>query len=100
MWRPTGVEWSGSSLSSQNHSVPGVSHIQTITRRGKPEDIIPEFTVREGIDLVVMANPTSDGGIAGFFFGGASLKFLKKLTCSLLAVKPDGFVSPVRVPAD
>ena len=39
-------------------------------------------------------------GIAGFFLGSAPLKFLKKLTCSLLAVKPDGFVSPVRFPAD
>jgi len=77
-----------------------VSDIRTISRRGKPEDIIPEFTVREGIDLVVMAKPAGNGSIAGFFFGGASLKFLKKLTCSLLAVKPDGFVSPVRVPAD
>jgi universal stress protein E len=78
----------------------GVSHIPTMTRRGRPEDILPEFTVGQGIDLVVMAAPPSDGGIAGLFFGGASLKFLKKLTCSLLAVKPDGFVSPVRVPAD
>jgi nucleotide-binding universal stress UspA family protein len=78
----------------------GVSHIPTMTRRGKPEDIIPEFTVGQGIDLVVMAAPASDGGIAELFFGGASLKFLRKLTCSLLAVKPDGFVSPVRVPAD
>lgn len=77
-----------------------VSDIRTMSRRGKPEDIIPEFIVREGIDLVVMAKPTGDGSIAGFFFGGTSLKFLRKLTCSLLAVKPDGFVSPVRVPAD
>jgi nucleotide-binding universal stress UspA family protein len=74
--------------------------IRMMSRRGKPEDIIPVFTVGEGIDLVVMAAPTNNASIAGFFFGGASLKFLKKLTCSLLAVKPDGFVSPVRVPVD
>jgi nucleotide-binding universal stress UspA family protein len=75
-------------------NVPG---IRTVSRRGKAEDIVPEFTVGQGIDLVVMAAPTRSS-ITGFLFGGASQKFLKKLTCSLLAVKPDGFVSPVRVP--
>jgi nucleotide-binding universal stress UspA family protein len=70
-----------------------------MSRRGRVEDIIPEFAVGHGVDLVVMAAPASNG-ISGFLFGGAPLKFLRKLTCSLLAVKPDGFVSPVRVPAD
>jgi universal stress protein E len=87
-------------LAELTQSIGGnVSDIRTVSHRGEPEDIIPEFTVREGIDLVVMAAPTRNGSIAGFLFGSASLKFLKKLTCSLLAVKPDGFVSPVRVPA-
>jgi universal stress protein E len=67
-----------------------VSDIHTMSRRGEPSDIIPEFTVREGIDLVVMATPTNTGSIAGFLFRRASLTFLKKLTCSLLAVKSDG----------
>ena len=75
-----------------------LSDIRTMSRRGKPEDLIPEFTVGQGIDLVVMAAPAPNSGISGFLFGDASLRFLKKLTCSLLAVKPDGFVSPVRVP--
>jgi universal stress protein E len=70
--------------------------IRMVSRRGKAEDIVPEFTVGQGIDLVVMAAPTG-GSITGFLFGGASTKLLKKLTCSLLAVKPDGFVSPVRI---
>jgi nucleotide-binding universal stress UspA family protein len=65
----------------------GVSDIRTIARRGRPEDIIPEFAVREGIDLVVMAKPACHAGIAGFFFVGTTLKLLKKLTCSLLAVR-------------
>lgn len=71
-------------------------NIRMVSRRGKAEDIIPEFTVGQGIDLVVMAAPTGSS-ITGFLFGGASQTFLKKLTCSLLAVKPDGFVSPVRI---
>jgi nucleotide-binding universal stress UspA family protein len=75
--------------------MPGV---RMVSRRGKVEDIIPEFTVGQGIDLVVMAAPTGNS-IADLLFGGSSLKFLRKLTCSLLAVKPDGFVSPVRVPS-
>lgn len=64
------------------------SGMRTTSRRGQPEDVIPEFVVREGVDLVVMASPTSNA-ITGMFFRSASEKLLHRLTCSLLAVKPD-----------
>ena len=62
------------------------SNVRTMSLKGDPEEIIPEFTVREGIDLVVMATPTSAGGITRMFFGRPH-RFLQRLTCSLLAVK-------------
>ncbi len=50
----------------------------------------------EGIDLVVMGT-VARGGLAGLLIGNAAERMLRKLPCSVLAVKPDGFVSPVRL---
>jgi nucleotide-binding universal stress UspA family protein len=65
-------------------------------RRGAPEDVIPEFVVAEGIELLVMGT-VARGGIAGMFLGNTAEQILRKLPCSVLAVKPDGFVSPIRI---
>jgi nucleotide-binding universal stress UspA family protein len=65
-----------------------------VHRRGEPEEVIPAFVVAEGIDLVVMGT-VARGGIAGLLFGNTAERVLRALPCSVLAVKPDGFVSPV-----
>jgi nucleotide-binding universal stress UspA family protein len=49
-------------------------------------------------DLVVMGT-VSRGGIAGMLVGNTAERLLGKLDCSILAVKPADFVSPV-APAD
>ena len=36
-------------------------------------------------------------GIAGMFIGNTAERVLRKLPCSVMAVKPDGLVRPVRV---
>ena len=75
-----------------------VAGLQSTLRRGKPEDVIPEFVVAEGIDLVVMGT-VARAGIAGMLIGNTAERVLRKLPCSVLTVKPDGFVSPVRLDA-
>jgi nucleotide-binding universal stress UspA family protein len=65
-------------------------------RQGQPEDVIPEFVVSEGIDVLVMGT-VARGGIPGFLIGNTAERVLRKLPCSVLTVKPDGFVSPVRL---
>lgn len=67
-----------------------------VLRRGKPEDVIPEFVVAEGIDLLVMGT-VARGGIPGLLIGNTAERILRKLPCSVLTVKPEGFVSPVRL---
>lgn len=62
--------------------------------RGAPEDLIPAFAAEHGIDLVVMGT-VARTGIAGFFIGNTAERVLRNLPCSVLAVKPDGFVGPV-----
>jgi nucleotide-binding universal stress UspA family protein len=67
-----------------------------VLRRGDPEDVIPEFVVSEGIDVLVMGT-VARGGIPGMLIGNTAERVLRKLPCSVLTVKPDGFVSPVRL---
>ena len=64
-----------------------LSGVRTELRRGEPEDVIPEFVVAEGIDLVVMGS-VARRGIAGFFIGNTAERVLPKLPCSVLVVKP------------
>jgi nucleotide-binding universal stress UspA family protein len=74
----------------------GSPALQSALRRGEPEDVIPEFVVAEGIDIVVMGT-VARAGIAGMLIGNTAERILRKLPCSVLTVKPDGFESPVRV---
>lgn len=63
-------------------------------RKGPAENVIPEFVVSEGIDLVVMGT-VARTGIPGLIMGNTAERVLRKLVCSVLAVKPVGFQSPV-----
>jgi nucleotide-binding universal stress UspA family protein len=70
-----------------------------VLRRGEPHDAIPEFVVSAGIDLLVMGT-VARGGIPGLLIGNTAERVLRKLPCSVLTLKPDGFVSPVHLAAD
>jgi len=76
-----------------------LADVQTILRRGEPEEVIPEFTVAQAIDLVVMG-AVGRAGIAGMLIGNTAERVVRKLPCSVLAVKPDGFVCPVHLDAE
>ncbi len=72
------------------------ARVPMIQRRGKPEAVIPDFVIAEGIDILVMGT-VARGGIPGLLIGNTAERVLRKVTCSVLAMKPDGFVSPVRL---
>lgn len=61
--------------------------------RGEPEDVIPEFVVAEGIDLVVMGS-VARRGIPGFLIGNTAERVLDRLPCSVLVVKPGKPAAP------
>jgi nucleotide-binding universal stress UspA family protein len=63
--------------------------------RGRPEQIIPAFVAEDGVDILVMGT-LARTGIPGFVMGNTAENILQKLTCSVLALKPNGFVSPVK----
>jgi len=67
-------------------------------REGEAAPVIRELAESEGIDLVVMGTVCRTG-IRGFFIGNTAERVLAQVDCSVLTVKPDGFVSPVELVA-
>ncbi len=63
-------------------------------QKGDAEILIPALAKRKRIELMVMGT-VSRTGIAGFFIGNTAEKVLQQVDCSVLTVKPDGFVTPV-----
>lgn len=62
--------------------------------RGNARDDIPALAARLDINLLVMGT-VARTGIKGLIIGNTSEVILNGIACSVLAVKPDGFVSPV-----
>ncbi|MEX0829490.1 MAG: universal stress protein [Nitrospirales bacterium] len=63
--------------------------------KGQPEEIIPQFIEDHTIDILVMGT-VARSGLLGFIIGNTAENVLQKVGCSLLALKPNGFVSPVK----
>jgi nucleotide-binding universal stress UspA family protein len=63
--------------------------------RGRPFQVISEHSKRSE---VVVLGTLSRAGIAGVLIGNTAEKVLRQVDCSVLAVKPESFVSPVRLP--
>lgn len=61
---------------------------------GRPAIAISELVSEEQIDLLVMGTLCRTG-VRGFFVGNTAEGVLERVGCSLLTVKPDGFVSPI-----
>jgi len=63
---------------------------------GQAEDVIVGLAESEEVDLIVMGT-VGRSDLAGFFVGNTSEAVLNRINCSVLAVKPPGFMSPVMV---
>lgn len=73
---------------TRNHRV----HLE----RGQPDAVIPKLVEQLDIDILVMGT-VARTGIPGFFIGNTAENILDHIHCSLLALKPAGFISPVKV---
>lgn len=67
-------------------------HVELVN--GRAPDLLPSVAAERKIDLVVMGT-VSRAGISGMLIGNTAEKVLNELECSVLALKPAGFVSPV-----
>lgn len=63
--------------------------------RGGPDQMIPKYLADKDVDILVMGT-VARTGIKSFIFGNTAEDILQKVTCSLLALKPHGFVTPVK----
>lgn len=74
----------GSSVRDQNvHMIKGEAH-----------NVIPEFVSKNGVDLVVMGT-LARSGTTGMIIGNTAERILNSIECSVLAFKPNSFVSPI-----
>ncbi len=64
--------------------------------RGRPSESVPLQVDRLSLDILVMGT-VARTGIPGFFIGNTAENIVQKIACSLVALKPPDFVSPVRV---
>ena len=62
--------------------------------RGTPETVIQEKSRAVDADVVVMGT-VARTGLSGVFIGNTAENIINTLECSVLAVKPDGFISPL-----
>ena len=62
--------------------------------KGNASKEIPLMTEQYGIDLIVMGT-IGRVGIPGFIIGNTAESILEQTKCSVLAVKPEGFKTPV-----
>ena len=64
--------------------------------KGDPRVLIPRLTSKLSADLIVMGTVCRTG-LAGVIIGNTAEELLARVDCSVLAVKPKGFVSPVEL---
>jgi universal stress protein E len=62
--------------------------------RGTAETVIHEQSRQLGADLVVMGT-VARTGLSGMFIGNTAENIINSLECPVLAVKPEGFESPL-----
>ena len=67
--------------------------------KGAARDVIPDFARERRADLIVMGT-VGRVGIRGLFIGNTAEAILNRVECSVLAVKPPGFETPVSLAAE
>ncbi len=73
--------------------IAGPNHVHQLS--GKADKLIPKFVSEQDVDVLVMGT-VSRTGIPGFLIGNTAENIVQRVSCSLLAIKPRGFVSPVK----
>lgn len=75
---------------------PAVSDFSAHLRKGDPASVIPEIAADLNVELIIMST-IGRTGISGLIIGNTAETVLSHVTCSVLAIKPRGFVSPVSI---
>ena len=79
-----------------NKYAPEISSERIHFLKGDAASIILQVAKREKIELIVMGT-VGRTGLTGFLIGNTAETVLQQVDSSVLAVKPEGFVSPVKL---
>ncbi len=79
---------------NNEHPVREIRRISHLLR-GNAGEVIPKCAEKIRADLIVMGTVCRQG-IAGFLIGNTAEQVLQRVNASVLTVKPEGFVSPVK----
>ncbi|WP_172959719.1 universal stress protein [Thiomicrorhabdus aquaedulcis] len=71
-------------------------NLNVMLPKGRAEQVIPQIAQDQNIDLIVMGT-LGRSGLPGLVIGNTAETILEQIQCSVLAVKPSGFVSPITV---
>ena len=80
-------------LLERHHISP--AQVAIHVEKGEPAEVIQAVTQRLRADLIVMGT-VGRTGVPGFIIGNTAEEVLQSCCCSVLAVKPSAFVSPVK----
>ncbi|WP_028025550.1 universal stress protein UspE [Enterovibrio calviensis] len=72
----------------------GIDEQQTYCQEGLPEDVIPAVAKQLDAELVILGT-TGRVGLSAIFIGNTAEHTIDQLNCDVLAIKPDGYVSPL-----
>lgn len=78
---------------AERHGVPELGG-RTHLIKGLPNEVLPELAERLEINLIVMGT-VGRRGLSGLIMGNTAESMMRSVRCSILTVKPEGFVSPV-----
>lgn len=79
----------------ERHPIPADTAIHFL--EGSPAKVIREVMLRQHINVIVMGT-VARTGIEGLLIGNIAETILRRVDSSVLAVKPHGFETPVRLP--
>ena len=77
----------------------GIDEKFTHVEKGLPEDVIPGLAEQLDAGVVVLGT-IGRTGLSAAFLGNTAEQVIDHLRCDLLAIKPDGFVSPIELDDD
>lgn len=69
--------------------------VRPVHRKGRPADAIVAHAETERADLLVMGT-LGRTGVAGLFIGNTAETILGRVPCSVVAIKPEGYMSPLQ----
>jgi universal stress protein E len=71
-----------------------ISEEFTVVEQGLPEDVIPKVAEELKAGLVILGT-TGRTGLSAVFIGNTAENVIDKINCDVLALKPEGYISPL-----